>query len=56
MTEWEFPSQVVELADRGILLDVKNIHVSSQKHNSISTTSADARNQFEGTAGAARNS
>ena len=23
MTEWEFPSQVVELADRGILLDVK---------------------------------
>ena len=38
MTEWEFPSEVVELADRGILLDVKNIHVSSQKYNSIPAT------------------
>jgi len=29
MTEWEFLSEVVELADCGILLDVNNIYVSS---------------------------
>ena len=33
MTEWEFLSEVVELADCGILLDVNNIYVSSQNHN-----------------------
>ena len=32
MTEWEFLSEVVELADVGILLDVNNIHVSSVNH------------------------
>jgi uncharacterized protein len=32
MTEWEFLSEVVELADCGILLDVNNIYVSSQNH------------------------
>jgi uncharacterized protein (UPF0276 family) len=32
MTEWEFLSEVVELADAGILLDVNNIYVSSQNH------------------------
>ena len=30
---WEFLSEVVELADCGILLDVNNIYVSSQNHN-----------------------
>ena len=33
MTELEFLSEVVELADCGILLDVNNIYVSSQNHN-----------------------
>jgi len=33
MTEWEFLSEVVELADCGILLDVNNIYVSSKKHD-----------------------
>ena len=33
MTEWEFLSEVVELADCGILLDVNNIYVSSQNHS-----------------------
>jgi uncharacterized protein len=33
MTEWEFLSEVVELADCGILLDVNNIYVSSINHN-----------------------
>jgi uncharacterized protein len=33
MTEWEFLSAVVELADRGIILDVNNIYVSSRNHN-----------------------
>jgi len=33
MTEWEFLSEVVELADCGILLDVNNIYVSSKNHN-----------------------
>ncbi|HXZ80444.1 MAG TPA: DUF692 domain-containing protein [Terriglobales bacterium] len=33
MTEWEFLSEVVELADCGILLDVNNIYVSSRNHN-----------------------
>lgn len=32
MTEWEFLSEVVELADVGILLDVNNIYVSSVNH------------------------
>lgn len=32
MTEWEFLSEVVEIADCGILLDVNNIYVSSQNH------------------------
>jgi uncharacterized protein (UPF0276 family) len=32
MTEWEFLSEVVELADCGILLDVNNIYVSSSNH------------------------
>jgi hypothetical protein len=32
MTEWEFLTEVVELADCGILLDVNNIYVSSQNH------------------------
>ena len=32
MTEWEFLSEVVELADCGILLDVNNIYVSSRNH------------------------
>jgi uncharacterized protein (UPF0276 family) len=33
MTEWEFLSEVVEIADCGILLDVNNIYVSAQNHN-----------------------
>jgi uncharacterized protein (UPF0276 family) len=33
MTEWEFLSEVVEIADCGILLDVNNIYVSSKNHN-----------------------
>jgi uncharacterized protein (UPF0276 family) len=33
MTEWEFLSEVTEMADCGILLDVNNIYVSSQNHN-----------------------
>lgn len=33
MTEWEFLTEVVELADCGILLDVNNIYVSSQNHD-----------------------
>src|SRR5438093_1516607 len=33
MTEWEFLTEVVELADCGILLDVNNIYVSSMHHN-----------------------
>jgi uncharacterized protein (UPF0276 family) len=33
MTEWEFLSEVVELADCGILLDVNNIYVSAMNHN-----------------------
>jgi uncharacterized protein len=33
MTEWEFLSEVVELADCGILLDVNNIYVSSKNHD-----------------------
>jgi uncharacterized protein (UPF0276 family) len=33
MEEWEFLSEVVELADCGILLDVNNIYVSSQNHS-----------------------
>ncbi|HVT72214.1 MAG TPA: DUF692 domain-containing protein [Lacunisphaera sp.] len=33
MTEWEFLTEVVELADCGILLDVNNIYVSSRNHN-----------------------
>ncbi len=32
MTEWEFLSEVVEMADCGILLDVNNIYVSSRNH------------------------
>jgi uncharacterized protein (UPF0276 family) len=32
MTEWEFLNEVVHSADCGILLDVNNIHVSSQNH------------------------
>lgn len=32
MNEWEFLSEVVELADVGILLDVNNIYVSSVNH------------------------
>lgn len=32
MTEWEFLSEVTELADVGILLDVNNIYVSSVNH------------------------
>jgi uncharacterized protein (UPF0276 family) len=32
MTEWEFLSEVVELADCGVLLDVNNIYVSAQNH------------------------
>ena len=32
MTEWEFLSEVAELADCGILLDVNNIYVSSKNH------------------------
>ncbi|MCB0319309.1 MAG: DUF692 domain-containing protein [Bdellovibrionales bacterium] len=32
MTEWEFLSEVVEIADCGILLDVNNIYVSAQNH------------------------
>lgn len=32
MTEWQFLSEVVELADVGILLDVNNIYVSSVNH------------------------
>jgi uncharacterized protein (UPF0276 family) len=33
MTEWEFLSEVVELADCGVLLDVNNIYVSSKNHS-----------------------
>jgi uncharacterized protein (UPF0276 family) len=33
MTEWEFLSEVAELADCGILLDVNNIYVSSKNHD-----------------------
>ena len=33
MTEWEFLTEVVELADCGILLDVNNIYVSSRNHS-----------------------
>jgi uncharacterized protein (UPF0276 family) len=33
MTEWEFLSEVAELADCGILLDVNNIYVSSKNHS-----------------------
>jgi uncharacterized protein (UPF0276 family) len=33
MTEWEFLSEVVELADCGILLDVNNIYVSAMNHS-----------------------
>ncbi len=33
MTEWEFLTEVVELADCGILLDVNNIYVSSRNHD-----------------------
>lgn len=33
MSEWEFLSEVVELADCGILLDVNNVYVSSRNHN-----------------------
>jgi len=33
MTEWEFLTEVVELADCGILLDVNNIYVSSKNHD-----------------------
>ncbi|MEO7300953.1 MAG: DUF692 domain-containing protein [Verrucomicrobiota bacterium] len=33
MTEWEFLSEVVDLADCGILLDVNNIYVSSRNHS-----------------------
>lgn len=33
MTEWQFLSEVVELADCGILLDLNNIHVSAFNHN-----------------------
>jgi uncharacterized protein (UPF0276 family) len=33
MTEWEFLSEVTELADCGILLDVNNIYVSSRNHS-----------------------
>ena len=32
MTEWQFLTEVVELADCGILLDVNNIYVSSKNH------------------------
>ncbi len=32
MNEWQFLSEVSELADCGILLDVNNIYVSSQNH------------------------
>jgi len=33
MTEWEFLTEVVELADCGVLLDVNNIYVSSKNHS-----------------------
>jgi uncharacterized protein (UPF0276 family) len=33
MSEWQFLSEVVELADCGILLDVNNVYVSSRNHN-----------------------
>ena len=33
MTEWEFLSEVVEMADCGVLLDVNNIYVSSKNHS-----------------------
>ena len=33
LTEWEFLTEVVELADCGILLDVNNIYVSSKNHS-----------------------
>jgi uncharacterized protein (UPF0276 family) len=33
MTEWEFLTEVSELADCGILLDVNNIYVSSKNHD-----------------------
>lgn len=32
ITEWEFLTEVVELADCGMLLDVNNIYVSSENH------------------------
>ncbi|VVM06305.1 hypothetical protein MAMC_01027 [Methylacidimicrobium cyclopophantes] len=32
MTEWEFLSEVAELADCGILLDVNNVYIVSQNH------------------------
>lgn len=32
MTEWQFLSEVVELADCGILLDLNNVFVSSRNH------------------------
>ena len=32
MTEWQFLSEVVELADCGILLDVNNVYVSSRNN------------------------
>lgn len=33
MTEWEFLTEVSEMADCGILLDVNNVYVSAQNHN-----------------------
>jgi uncharacterized protein (UPF0276 family) len=33
MTEWEFLSEVAELADCGILLDVNNIYVAAKNHD-----------------------
>jgi uncharacterized protein (UPF0276 family) len=33
MTEWEFLSEVCELADCGILLDVNNVFVSARNHS-----------------------
>ncbi|MBL9173620.1 MAG: DUF692 domain-containing protein [Verrucomicrobiales bacterium] len=42
MTEWEFLTEVVELADCGILLDVNNIYVSSFNHGFDPRTYLDA--------------
>ena len=42
MTEWEFLSEVVELADCGILLDVNNIYVSAKNHGFDPITYLDA--------------